>query len=284
MVAEHRLEFCESGDVKIGYRRLGAPGATPIVIVHGLSFMAYDWIDIGAAIATGPAREVVAMDARGFGESTWSPSRSYTTPAMAGDIVAVLDALDWRRAILLGHSMGGRLVSYCAAEDGDRVAGLVLIDYSPENAPAGFRRVVESVSGQPNLFESVEAAMRYSGLDPSSPAGKAKRARFEAALRPIDGGYQLKRDLYFRDQFRKIKESGAEQRHDVDMWAVLRGIHCPTLMVRGSRSPVFAPETIPEMNDALPHATLVEVEAGHNIGGENPAGLIAAVRPFLAQL
>lgn len=284
MIAAHRLEFCQSGDVKISYRRLGTPGATPVVIVHGLSFMAYDWVDIGASISSGPAREVVAMDARGFGESTWSPSRNYSTPAMAADIVAVLDALGWRRAILIGHSMGGRLVGYCTVECADRIAGLVLIDYSPENAPAGFRRVVESVSGQPDRFESVEAAMRYSGFDPAAPEGKAKRARFEAALRPVDGGYQLKRDLYFRDQFRAIKESGGEQRHDVDMWAALRGIRCPTLVIRGSRSPVFAPETMSKMNDALPHAKFVEVQAGHNIGGENPADLVATLRPFLAQL
>lgn len=282
MPAPHRTATCQSGDVAIHYRRFGAPGKLPLVVVHGLSYFSYDWIDVAAELAAD--REVVAMDMRGFGDSTRSPSGDYSVPAMAGDIVALLDHLGWTRAVLVGHSMGGRNTSFAAARNPQRVAGLVLVDYSPENAKAGSERVTKTVAGAPDRFESVEAAMRYFGADPHSPAGQEKRARYEAYLREVEGGYEIKRDPHFAKQFRRLLETGERPKLGVDMWQVVGEVSCPTLVLRGRQSDMFAAETAPKMTAANPRLDLVEVDGGHNIAGDNPAGLLAAVRPFLAKL
>jgi pimeloyl-ACP methyl ester carboxylesterase len=229
-------------------------------------------------------REVVAMDMRGFGDSTWSPARDYGVPAMAGDIVALLDHLDWRNAVLVGHSMGGRNAAYCAVKNPARAAGLVLVDYSPENAPQGAKRVIDTVAAQPDVFPSVDAAMRYFGVDPESPAGKAKRARFDAYLRAVPGGVELKRDRHFRDQFRRTKETGERPKLGVDMWQVLGELACPALVMRGAQSDMFAPETAEKVKGANVRLRLVEVPGGHNIAGDNPDGFLAAIGPFLKQL
>jgi pimeloyl-ACP methyl ester carboxylesterase len=280
MSSAHRNGTCPSGDVTLFYRRFGAPGhaakSAPVLILHGLSYFSYDWIGIAAELAAG--REVVAMDMRGFGDSTWSPSRDYAVPTMAGDIVALLDHLGWQRAILVGHSMGGRNASYCAAKNPARVAGLVLADYSPENAPAGSKRVTDMVAGQPDVFGSVDEAMRHFGVPKDSP----KRARFEAYLRPVPGGVQVKRDLHFRDQFRRVKETGERPQQGVDMWQVLGEVACPTLVVRGAQSDMFAPETVAKVKAANARISLVEVDGGHNVAGDNPQGFLAAIRPFIA--
>ena len=55
--------------VRIFYRLFGAPGARPVLIVHGLSFFSWDWI--GAATRLATDRQVAAMDMRGFGDSDW---------------------------------------------------------------------------------------------------------------------------------------------------------------------------------------------------------------------
>ena len=282
MSSAHRNGTCPSGDVTLFYRRFaaGGPGATgaPVLIVHGLSFFSYDWIGVAAELASN--REVVAMDMRGFGDSTWSPSRDYAVSTMAGDIVALLDHLGWERAILVGHSMGGRNCAYCAARNAARVAGLVLVDYSPENAPAGSKRVTDTIAGQPDVFASVDEAMRHFGVPKDSP----KRARFEAYLRPVPGGVQVKRDLHFRDQFRRLKETGERPKQGVDMWQVIGELACPALVVRGARSDMFAPETVAKVKAANPRLSVVEVDGGHNVAGDNPEGFLAAIRPFLAGL
>jgi pimeloyl-ACP methyl ester carboxylesterase len=272
----HQTGRCKSGDLEIFYRRLGNRALTPILFVHGLSYFSWDWLTVAAAF--GSDRECVAVDMRGFGDSVCSPARDYNVPAMAQDLANILDHLQWKRAIVLGHSMGGRSTAYLAAKQPQRVAGLVLVDYSPDNAPAGSKRTAQMVAGTPDVFASIEDGMKYFNASPD------KRERFEAYLRRVDGGFEVKRDLHFRDQFRKMLETGERPKLGVDMWQVLGEVRCPILSVRGTRSDMYAPETVAKMQAANAGLRVVEVDAGHNIGGENPDGLIAAMKPFVAAL
>lgn len=282
MPAPHQTGACTSGELQIAYRRFGAGGGLPVLIVHGLSYFSYDWIDVAHALARD--RQVVAMDMRGFGDSARSPSGDYSVPSMAQDIVTVLDHLGWPRAVLMGHSMGGRNAAFAAARNPARVAGLVLVDYSPDNAPGGAQRVAKTVAGAPDRFDSVDAAMQYFGIDPHSPAGAATRERFEAYLRKVDGGCEIKRDPHFANQFRRVLETGERPKPGVDMWQVVAEVPCPILALRGRLSDLFAAETMPKLRAANTRIQLVELDSGHNIAGDNPAGLVAAVRPFLDSL
>lgn len=282
MVAAHRAETCQSGGVTLSYRRFGEPGKTPLLFVHGLSYFSYDWVDIGNRLAFD--RDGCAVDMRGFGDSSPSPSGDYSVPAMAEDLRVVLDHLGWRQAVVFGHSMGGRSAAYLAATYPDRVSGLVLVDYSPENAPAGAKRVANTVANAPETFASIDEAMSYFGADPHSPQSAGRHERFVAYLRPVPGGLAIKRDRYFREQFRRQLATGERANLGVDMWQILRGIQAPTLVVRGTHSDMFAAETIPKMRAANPVISVVEVEAGHNVAGENPDGFFNAVRPFLTSL
>jgi len=278
----HRIEVFDSGDVSLSCRRVGKPGGEPLIFVHGLSFFSYDWIEIAASM--GGDREAIALDMRGFGDSSWSAACDYSVPTMAGDLVALIQRLGQGRAVLVGHSMGGRSVAYCAAKNPALVSGVVLVDYSPENAPAGSKRTTERVGGQPDIFESVEEVMRYHGVNPASDVGKAKRARFEAYVRPKGSGVELKRDLYFRDQFKHVLRTGEKQRLGVDMWQILAEISCPTLVIRGKQSDMFAAETLDKVRNTNSRIRIVEIDGGHNVAGDNPTGFVNCVRQFVNSL
>lgn len=274
MAIAHSSGRVQSADVSIHFRKLGRAGGVPLLIVHGLSYCSWDWLQAAHGLASD--REVVAMDMRGFGDSDWSPRKDYSVPTMAQDIVHVLDHLGWDRVGLIGHSMGGRSTTHVAAKQPGRVAGLALIDFTPENAPAGAKRVTQAVAGVPDIFDSIEAAMAY--------FGQKDRERFEHYLKPIDAGFIVKRDTHFRDQFRRLIETGERPKLGVDMWQLIGEVRCPILSMRGSRSDMYAPETRDKMKAANPRVSIVEVEAGHNIAGENLEGFLAALRPFLASL
>lgn len=262
-----------SGDVSIHYRRLGRPGATPVLVVHGLSYFSYDWIPVGEALAA--EREVLLMDMRGFGDSDWSPAANYSVPAMGGDIIAVLDHAGWKRAVLVGHSMGGRSVIYAAAKHPQRVEALALVDYSPENAPAGSQRTAATIAGIPELFKTIDEAVAY--------FKSSDRKRFEAYLRPVEGGFAVKRDGFFQDQFRKMLATGERPKLGVDMWQLIGEVRCPILSLRGTRSDMYAPETAAKMKAANPRLRVVEVDAGHDIAGENRQGFLEALGAFLSE-
>jgi len=267
----HETGRARSGEVSIFYRRLGrarTPGVTPLVIVHGLQYFSWDWLEVAHAL--GAQREVLCMDMRGFGDSDWSAQKDYSVPAMAQDIVAVLDHVGWKRAILFGHSMGGRSTAFAAAKNPARVEALALIDYTPENAPAGTRRTTEIVGNTPDSFPSLEAARMYLGP-------KKSPERYVHYLKNLT----VKRDPYFRDQFKRVLAGGERPKLGVDLWALIGEVRCPILSVRGARSDMYAAETVAKMKAANPRLEVAEVDAGHDIAGEQPKGLVEAVEKWL---
>jgi pimeloyl-ACP methyl ester carboxylesterase len=255
----------------IHYRRLGKNrGQSPILIVHGLSYFSYDWLPVGEAL--GAEREVILMDMRGFGDSEWSASRDYSVPSMAQDVIAVLDHAAWKQAVLVGHSMGARSVIHAAAKHPARVSALALVDYTPENAPAGSKRTAATIAAIPEVFKTVEEAMAY--------FKSTDRKRFEAYLKRVDGGFAVKRDPYFQELFK----TGQRPSQGVDMWALIGEVRCPILSLRGTRSDMYAPETVAKMRAANPRLQVVEVEAGHNIAGENREGFLQKLQPWLSEV
>ena len=232
-----------SSSLSIFYEKDGRPGKPPVLIVHGLSYTGKDWVAVAQAL--GAEREVIRMDMRGFGESDWSADKDYSVPSMAQDIIAVLDAAGWPQAVLAGHSMGGRSAAWAAAKNPARVAGLVLIDYTPENAPAGTKRTAERVVNTPDRF---------------------------------------KRDPFFREQFRKLLETGERPKPGVDMWQAIAEVRCPILSMRGARSDMYAPETREKMKAANPRLQVVEVDAGHNIAGDNREAFLKEIGSFLSRI
>lgn len=280
LASNYKSQTFRSGDVDISFRLFGRPGQTPVIIVHGLSFFSYDWIEAAEGLSAN--RQVAAMDMRGFGDSDWS--KDYSISAFSSDIIGLMDHLGWQQAVLIGHSMGGRNVAFCAAKNPGRVAALILVDWSPDIAPAGGKRVTELVANTPDVFATIDDAMRFFKIDPQSPQGGRKRARFEAYLKPAPGGLTIKRDPHFREEFRQRLRGGPPPKHGVDLWATLSAIKCPLLVIRGSRSDLFAAETVGKIKAANPEAKVVEVNSGHNIAGENLQEFLNEAKAFLGAL
>ena len=216
----HATASVRLGDIEIFYRSFGKAGGTPVLIAHGMSYFSYDWIGVATALATD--RQIVALDQRGFGNSGWSADQDYAVTAFADDMINLMDHLRWNRVILMGHSMGGRNSAYCAAHNPDRVAALVLVDWSPKTAPEGSKRVRAQNSGLPNAFATDNDAIAYFIDDPAIRNDPNVRARFNEFLMPVDGGFAIKRDTYFRDQSRAAVAAGrapgmVSDRNRVDM-------------------------------------------------------------------
>ena len=278
LLRDHVTGRVRSGDVEIFYRRFGRPGHTPMLIVHGLSYFSYDWIGVATRIAAD--REVVAIDMRGFGQSEASPTRDYKLETLGADVITLLDHLGWRRAVLMGHSFGGRVCLATAGWHPDRAAALICVDFAPDIAPAGRRQVADRIGRQPDVFASVDAAMAYDG-HADVPACSPLRARYEAFLRQTENGYALRRDLAFRDNFKRALEAGLSPPVPAFLWPMLSTLEIPVLVIRASESDMFAPETLAKTRAANARITAVELVGSHDLAGDNPDGLVTAVRDFL---
>lgn len=269
-----------SGDVEIFYRRFGRPGRIPVLIVHGLSYFSYDWIGPASTLAID--REVVTIDIRGFGQSGWSPSRDYKLETLSADVINLLDAFGWPQAVLVGHSFGGRVVLATAGWKPERAGALVLVDFAPDIAAAGRRHTAERIGRQPDVFVSVDEALAYHGHE-GVPAQSPLRTRYEAFLKPVAGGFQLRRDLSFRDNFKKALDTGQSAPVPAFLWPMLSGLKIPTLVIRGAQSDMLDAPTLEKARQANSRITAIELPGSHDLAGDNPEALVSAIQSFLTQ-
>jgi pimeloyl-ACP methyl ester carboxylesterase len=104
----------------------GGRGGLPVVFVHSIAGSSAHWSQPLEHVRQ--MRQAVAIDLRGHGRSEAPKNADYSMAGMAADVAAVVDTLDLRRFVLVGHSMGGGVALTYAGAHPDRVAGLLLLD------------------------------------------------------------------------------------------------------------------------------------------------------------
>ncbi|MEW9274015.1 alpha/beta fold hydrolase [Gluconobacter oxydans] len=141
------MSFVTTSDgVEIFYKDWGSKDAQPIVFHHGWPLSADDW-DAQMLFFLSKGFRVIAHDRRGHGRSA-QVSDGHDMDHYAADASAVVEHLDLKNAIHIGHSTGGGQVARYVAKYGQpqgRVAKAVLIsavpplmvrtDRSPKGAP-----------------------------------------------------------------------------------------------------------------------------------------------------
>ena len=170
-MAAHGQHAHPAPDVTIDYFAAGDGPA--IVLVHGITESRRAWDPlIAPLIASG--HRIVAVDLRGHGSSSKVPP--YDLTAMASDLGAVLEAEELADALLVGHSLGGAVVSAYAA--GGSCRGVVNVDQPL--ALSGFKDVLGQL--EPMLKGSTE---EFQG---------AISAIFEQMAGPLDGAERWRID------------------------------------------------------------------------------------------
>src|SRR6478735_6060122 len=121
-----RSQLTTSGGLTLGYREWGRADGPVAVLLHGLGSDADDW----SLVAPGLQRfRVIALDARGHGESDWAAS--YELSDLRDDVLEAMDALGVLAAAMIAHSMGAVVAYLLSATHPDRVRALVLEDMPP---------------------------------------------------------------------------------------------------------------------------------------------------------
>ncbi|WP_374115091.1 alpha/beta fold hydrolase [Ancylobacter mangrovi] len=118
--------------VEIFYKDWGPKDAQPIVFHHGWPLSADDW-DTQMLFFLGKGYRVIAHDRRGHGRSA-QVSEGHDMDHYAADAAAVMEHLDLRNAVHVGHSTGGGEVARYVARHGEpqgRVAKAVLVSAVP---------------------------------------------------------------------------------------------------------------------------------------------------------
>ncbi len=245
-------------------------GAPPALLLHGIGNYGRYW-DLFADAVAGRLR-LVAPDARGHGESA-KPATGYEPREFVADAAAVMDALGLERPLVVGHSMGGFHAAALTLAHPDRVRALVLVDVGPRVEQAAMSRARRLSLGRPDRFPDEASALAY--LRRTSPG--YSDAVYENRMRWVfepDGDGLVWRSS--KDALAQILDTP----NDAEVWERIEEIACPVLVVRGTRSTALAEATARDMIARLRNASLVELDAGHNVALDRPRELAEAVVAF----
>lgn len=124
-------DFLKAGELDVHYRTSGSVSSDcNIVLLHGFGASIFSWRetlgDLGARC------RVLAFDRPAFGYTQrpmpgeWSGESPYSLTAQADLVIAVMDAANMERAILVGHSAGAGVAVLAAHRHPTRVSALVL--------------------------------------------------------------------------------------------------------------------------------------------------------------
>ena len=141
-----------SAGIEIFYEDHGA--GQPVVLIHGYPLSGRAWDRQVPALLDAGYR-VITYDRRGFGQSS-QPASGYDYDTFAADLNALLEHLDLREAVLVGHSMGtGEVTRYLGRYGRRGWPGACWSPRSPRSCcrrpttPAGYRKTCSTGSPRP---------------------------------------------------------------------------------------------------------------------------------------
>ena len=295
--------------IEIAYDVFGDRG-DPLVLIMGIGAQRVFWDVAFCEQFVAAGFQVVRFDHRDIGESSrfdgrgWAPAGSaaegqrggiagrapkpmpllarrlvglpvaapYTLSDMADDVVGVLDELGWARAHLMGVSLGGMVGQHLAIEHPARVATLTSVMSTP-----GSRRYLPEPRALGALFAPPPKSLEEAGEHVAKmfsiigsqayPVDAARLKRigersYAAGLSPHG----------FLRHFAAVLASG-------DRSAKLRTCHVPTLVIHGTRDPMFPLRAGRDLANLMPDATWLPIQGmGHDLPESLWPTFVSAVR------
>lgn len=278
MASGTRFSVRSSDGLKIVGDRAGSPDSPCVVLLHGGGQTRHSWKGAFLELVN-EGFQVISFDARGHGESDWSPNAAYQLPDRVDDLKAVLETIE-TPFILVGASLGGA-TAICAIARGIRPVGLALVDIVPEPESAGIERIVNFMAAHQDGFATIDDAARaVADYTPErkrrpNPTGLMKN------LRRRENGR-----LYWHwDPQIVSHEPEVHHRAVQEAAATLEALESlPVLLVRGLTSDVVSDAAVAKFKHRVAHLEIFDVEgAGHMVAGDQNDAFNAGIRAFVSR-
>jgi len=252
--------------VALAFQRFGIRENPPMIILHGLLGSARNWNRIGKELEADYC--VYAVDVRNHGASPHLESMDYA--AMAEDVLRLMDQEDIDTAMLVGHSMGGKIAMTFACAHPERVHRLVVVDIAPKAyAP---RWEAEFALMNRLLLETIQNRSEAEAfLEPSIKDWAFRKFLLTNLVRKPEGGFRWAVNLNLLQDslpylFKNPLEAG--DRYDG-----------PTQFICGAQSPFVEQDDLAQIRKHFPQAYLECIEnAGHNVHFDQPEAFLHSLK------
>jgi esterase len=255
--------------VELHFERYGH--GAPVLILHGLFGSSTNWRTVAKRL--GEQYCVYAVDQRNHGRSPHTDAFGYDV--LAADARLFLDSHGIERAVVIGHSMGGKAAMRLALEHPDHVAAVVVVDIAPGRESAdGLRPVLDGLLA---VDPSTCATRSEVGRKLAARIGDARLRQF--LLMNVTRGEAGV--LRWRLNLGAISAHFAELAGPIDVQGAYFG---PALFVRGEKSGYVRDVDRPDIARLFPRSSIVTIDgAGHWVHAEAPERFLDVVDGFLSR-
>jgi pimeloyl-ACP methyl ester carboxylesterase len=274
-------------DRQVHYLEWGHAGLPAVVCLHGGGQTAYMFEQLGVAL-TGRFH-VLAWDFADHGDSDPfldEPENPFDRHILAADAAPLCAEFGIRQAVFVGASMGGIVSVTIAASQPDLVGGVVLLDVGHRMEVAGVQRITAFMAEHESFADLDEAAAAIATYLPDRAITKGRLTR--NLRQRADGRWVWKHGLGRRLRARGAPVTVEAQEAGFIVPGLdddLRGLHRPTLVLRGANSDVLSEAGADELLALLPDARFARITgAGHLAAGDNPESFVALVGRFLDEI
>lgn len=260
------------------FRKTGT--GPPLVILHGLYGSSDNWMGIAKLLEK--HFEIYIPDQRNHGRSPHSDEFNY--PLLTNDLYDFFIQNNISKAVLLGHSMGGKVTMHFAREHAECISSLIVVDIAPKNY---------STTVNPESLVHVSILKALNNLDLSAIKNREEADVFlsqfihQKKLRSFllknlklnkNGNYLWALNLdSIQNNFRNIAEGFSPE-----IWDHVKITNFPVLFVKGSLSNYLAKEDFTLINKLFPGSEIYEIaEAGHWLHAEKPEELAKKILSFV---
>ena len=270
--ASKKLMVLPDGE-SLAYIDRGERSGTPVVLIHGYTDNARDWVPMLPYMSK--HYRLILVDIRGHGRSS-KPECCYTRLDFAYDIKLLLDALGVQKADIVGHSLGSIIAQTFAEYWPERTAHVVLISSTGGSPPDQPKKPpqFDFAAEIRKLKEPIEADSPFmiAWWDSPTPVDPdfIRRQRKDAA------GIPLRVWLAVLDQALPANNVYG------DLQSTLPRLKAPTLLIWGSKDPIMEEDVRQTLRSALPNAEVKIFDGlGHNPFWEDPRGVAGTINVFL---
>jgi esterase len=251
--------------MELFYREYGQ--GEPLIILHGLFGSADNWMTQARMLSE--HFHVYTVDQRNHGLSPHSPEQDYL--AMTEDLNDFLEQRGLKKAIILGHSMGGKTAMNFALKYPLQVSKLIVVDIMPKAYPVHHDKILDGLKAMPlKTLTSRNQADQVLSHYVEEP--DVRQFLLKNLSRAQEGGFAWKINLQAIDQ--NIEEMTAS--------LVVSGQYSgPALFIIGERSNYYAFGDENLIQKYFPNYSLVEMETGHWVQAEKPKEFVDVVLEFL---
>ncbi|PIW26267.1 MAG: alpha/beta hydrolase [Rhodospirillales bacterium CG15_BIG_FIL_POST_REV_8_21_14_020_66_15] len=271
--------------------RMGGEGP-PVLLLHGYPQTHAMWHKLAPLMA--PHYTLVMADLRGYGDSGKPPTDArhipYSKRAMAADLAGLMADLGFARFAVVGHDRGGRVGHRLAADHGDRVARLAVLDIAPTEHMYRLTDM-EFATGYYHWFFLIQPAdmpERMIGADPEYFLRRkmghwsADGAVFDAAaMAEYVRCFSMPETIHAScEDYRAAATIDLE--HDRADMAAGRRLTCPLLALWGARGLVGRKfDVLAAWRERAENVAGGTVDCGHFLAEESPDDTFARLREFL---